>query len=115
MGHLRTAAGEERYREHRRTLPEDAPCALCEERSIQEFTYWRTIPNIFPYDRIASLHHMLVPKRHCIERELNADELSELLDLKEEYCNEHYEHLIESTHHRRSIPAHFHIHAIVAS
>ena len=38
--------------------------------SIEEFNHWRIINNDFPYDNVASVHHMLIPKRE-FRREFN--------------------------------------------
>ena len=75
---------------------------------------WRIIPNDFPYTRIAALHHMVVPKRHVKEDELSQEEWMEYNQLKHSYINDNYEFIIEPTNRKKSIPAHFHIHLIVA-
>ena len=113
MGLLRTELAQRIYTEHRKALAPDAPCALCEEKSLAEFRYWRIIPNLFPYDRIASVHDLLIPKLHCTERDLTDEAKSELLEIKETHCNNHYEYFCEAMHHRKSIPKHFHIHLLV--
>lgn len=115
MGQLRTEEGSRMYQEHRRALPADAPCPLCREVTLQDFQYWRIITNEFPYDRIAAVHHMLVPKRHSTEDTLTDAEERELLELKQGYCNDHYEFLIEATRSKKSIPAHFHLHLLVVN
>lgn len=60
----------------------NAQCALCAKEPIQEFTHWKIVSNNFPYDRIAELHNMIVPVRHCAEEELTQEELTEYASIK---------------------------------
>jgi diadenosine tetraphosphate (Ap4A) HIT family hydrolase len=87
-------------------------CRLCEAETITEFSHWRIIANNFPYDAIAAVHHMLIPTRHTKEAALTPDERAELLQLKEQNLDA-YDFLLESNRHKRSIPAHYHIHLLV--
>lgn len=90
-------------------------CPLCNAESVEEFTHWKIIPNRFPYDRIASIHHMIIPKRHVVENELTKEELDELLQLKQTVLNHHpnnYGHILEAVHKKKSIPEHFHLHLL---
>jgi diadenosine tetraphosphate (Ap4A) HIT family hydrolase len=48
----------ERYQ----SAPKD-PNFMVNAPSIKEYEYWRIIENKFPYDTIAKVHHMLVPKQ----------------------------------------------------
>lgn len=89
-------------------------CGLCEAESLKEFGLWRVIDNRFPYDRVASVSHMIVPKRHVGEKGVTAEEWAELMTIKDEYLHEAYEFFIEATHKKKSIPGHYHIHLIVA-
>jgi diadenosine tetraphosphate (Ap4A) HIT family hydrolase len=88
-------------------------CVLCTKPAIKEFEYWKILPNDFPYDRIAKVHHMIVPKRHTTEPELTADEINELNKIKQEYLFHEYDYVMEAAHRKKSIPAHFHLHLIV--
>jgi diadenosine tetraphosphate (Ap4A) HIT family hydrolase len=113
MSHdFRMTATHEAYEQIKQTGHLDTCCPLCDEVSIKEFTHWRIITNNYPYDAITQVHHMLVPKRHCKEDALTDSERAELLTLKEDDLDE-YDFLLESNRHKRSIPAHFHIHLLV--
>jgi hypothetical protein len=57
---------------------------------------------------------MIVPLRHTKERGLNAEELDELLQIKEEVLNSEYDYLIEAALKNRSIPEHFHLHLVIS-
>jgi len=68
------------------------------------------ITNRFPHDAVLRKHHMLVPKRFfATPREIDQDERAELMDIKEN-LNGEYDGLFENLPHKRSVPAHFHIH-----
>ena len=69
--------------------------------------------NSFPYDLIASTHHMIVPLRHVVEAELSAEELREFAVIKREVVDVGYDNIIEATTKNKSLPAHFHLHLIV--
>lgn len=110
---FRTKEGNAQYDAYRATGVLEKSCVLCERESLHEFTLWRIIENRFPYDRIASVHHMLVPKRHTSEGELTDDERRELYEIKQNSLEE-YQFIIEPTPHVKSIPAHFHLHLVVS-
>src|SRR3989344_1623205 len=114
MGRLRYQKDEKHYKRLQKEGLLEIGCRLCDAVSITEFQYWRIIKNNFPYTRIATLHHMVVPKRHVKEDELSQEEWMEYNQLKHSYINDNYEFIIEATNRRKSIPAHFHIHLIVA-
>lgn len=88
-------------------------CTLCEREPLLEFTYWKVVANHFPYDRVAALHEMIVPKRHTNGSDLTTEELAELSKLKQSVLNERYTFIIEGLPHARSIPGHFHLHLVV--
>lgn len=88
-------------------------CRMCEDETLVEFTNWRIITNLFPYDNIAQTHHLLIPKRHVIEQELTAQEVAELHNLKETKLNDTYTFIFEPLPKQKSIPQHFHLHLIV--
>ncbi|MDP3735238.1 MAG: hypothetical protein Q8R39_02300 [bacterium] len=112
MGSLRTPEGKERYEEYL-SLADLSACPLCGKESIETFQFWKVTENSFPYDLIAKVHHMLVPKRHAVENELTPEELGELAVIKESFVHQHYEWIVEPTHPSKSIPSHFHLHLIV--
>lgn len=88
-------------------------CALCLTETIQQFTYWRIVKNDFPYDAVASLHHMLLPMRHTDGEDLSFEETEELRELKKSILNDDYDILLECLPKAKSIPKHFHLHLLV--
>lgn len=109
---LRTPEQAAAYREYRTNKPAEAPCPLCAAEAIKTFTYWKIIPNRFPYDRIAREHDMIVPLRHVTEDKLSEKERTELTAVKRDYL-QRYDYFIEATSKTKSIPEHFHIHLLV--
>ncbi|MEX0917045.1 MAG: hypothetical protein WDZ90_00755 [Candidatus Paceibacterota bacterium] len=114
MGSLRTIEDEQRYLEYQKTGGLDGECLFCREKGVKEFTYWKVLPNTFPYNKIAKVHDMLAPKRHVTEQELPAEELEEYQALKAGFINTNYEFIFEPTQKKKSIPKHFHLHLIEA-
>ena len=89
----------------------ETDCVLCSEPSIREFSYWRIVPNDFPYDVIAETHHMLLPKRHIQEiHDMTDEEREELIELQEGIDG--YDSLTKNFPHQQSIPTHFHLHLL---
>lgn len=88
-------------------------CGICRDDTIKDFAHWKIIPNLFPYDLIATTHHMIVPKRHVDSKELTNIEKEELETLKETYLNDNYEYFFEVSNSGKSIPGHYHIHLII--
>jgi hypothetical protein len=113
MSYLRTEETERSYEEHKANGHLKNGCVLCKESSLKEFTYWRLIDNKFPYDRVSTVHHMIIPKRHVIETELTESEKDELIALKHDQLNQDYVYIIEALPGMKSIPEHFHLHLIV--
>src|SRR5690349_10650335 len=105
---LRRVASEAAYQEAKKTFPPG--CPLCRMEAIKEFKYWKIIVNEYPYDRIATMHHMLVPLRHVVERELTADERQECVDIKLGYIGDTYEKMLEPSRMRHNIHDHYHLH-----
>jgi diadenosine tetraphosphate (Ap4A) HIT family hydrolase len=89
-------------------------CRFCEASTIYDFTYWRVIPNKYPYDAVADEHTMLVPKRHAVERQLTDEERAELLVIKGSAYAERFTYLLESLHSKTSVMQHYHLHFIKA-
>ena len=108
----RSAALTEKYRQHRESDLFKSGCVLCAAPALKTFTYWKIIPNDFPYDLIAGRHDLIIPLRHVTEEELTAEELAEYRHIKLHEFGE-YQYIIESTLHTKSIPAHHHLHLIV--
>lgn len=112
-GSLRTIDGQQKYDDYRKTLSKDTGCALCEEKPLQSFRYWKILENNFPYDKIASTHHMIVPLRHIQESELTNEELKEFSEIKLNVLNQSYDYTLEASTKNKSIPAHYHLHLVV--
>jgi diadenosine tetraphosphate (Ap4A) HIT family hydrolase len=111
---LRTTETEEAYTRAKAAGALEKGCPLCDEReAIAEFEHWRMVPNLYPYDRIAKVHHMLVSRRHATDAELTEEEQKEFDTIKEEYAQTHYNFMIEPMRKRKSIPAHSHVHFII--
>jgi hypothetical protein len=113
MGELRSEKMLATYLTRLATIAGESDCKLCALPVIESFTYWNIVPNEYPYDLIASTHHMIQPKRHCTAEELTPEELAELQQIKRTYINEHYDMVSESVAHTSSIPSHHHQHLIV--
>ncbi len=112
MHYLRSPDAQKKYKEHQ-ALHKDDPCPLCQGEAIKTFQYWKIMSNLFPYDRIAETHHMILPIRHVTEEYLSEEELDEFLRIKHEYIFEEYEVIIEASGPEKSIPEHHHLHLII--
>lgn len=106
---FRTPEGAQKYRNHRAQKAPDAPCALCDAEAIETFVYWKIIPNRFPYDRIATIHEMVVPVRHATKHALIQEEWGEFSKIKGSRLQE-YDYFIEAANKTKSIPQYFHLH-----
>ncbi len=113
MPSLRTLEGKKAYQEYLAQTPVSGTCPLCEKFALRTFKLWKIVENSFPYDLIAREHHMLVSLRHITESGLTADELRELLEIKNHAIEEDYDWIIEPVHKNKSIPDHFHLHLLV--
>ncbi len=113
MTTLRTVESENKYQEYRKNNLSEL-CPLCIKEPIKKFNHWKIVYNDFPYDRIATVHHMLVPIRHVKEDGLNGEELNEMKYIKENHLmNNDYEFIIEATYKVKTVPSHFHLHLII--
>lgn len=88
-------------------------CGLCKATSIKEFKYWRIIDNRFPWDLIAQIGHIIIPKRHVVYDKLTMAEKKEFDLIKSKYIEKRYEVIAEATNRKKSIPGHFHKHLLV--
>ena len=109
---FRTVKSTKKYLKHLKKRAKGDICPLCRERkTIKKFKYWRIIENDFPYDKIAKIHQMIVPRRHISEDELNKKELDEFKKIKKKHIVKNYDYISEGM--AKSIPNHFHLHLIV--
>lgn len=102
----------EQYQAVREERIGDDSCPLCSRAAMREFTHWKLLENRFPYDRIAKVHHMILPKRHVVEGEITEEEWAEYHTLKSTFIATDYDMIMEGTPRQKSIPAHFHLHLI---
>ncbi len=86
-----------------------------EEKIIREYTHWYIIPNLFPYDNVAEVHDMLVPKRvFGTLSEANNSERREYETICAQLETEgYYDSLIANFSKHRSVCKHLHLHLIV--
>lgn len=83
--------------------------------SMKEWQYWRIIENQFPYDTIASVHHILIPKREFqTVDEANEDETVEIADEIFDWIKKesHYDMILENLPHQQSQPQRLHYHLL---
>lgn len=113
MASLRTKDIEESYQKYIAEGGLEKGCILCGKKSLKDFNYWFISENDFPYGRIASVHHMIIPKRHAVENKLSEKEKGEFKKIKEGYIKQNYEFIMEATDKVKTIPSHFHLHLLV--
>ncbi len=89
------------------------PCGMCREKNVKEFKYWRIIKARFPIDKISTVDHVIMPKRHVSIDKLTAGEKKEFESIKKSYLNKKYDVILEATPRVQSIPSHHHIHLLV--
>lgn len=82
---------------------------------VKEFDNWVIIENDFPYDAVATVHHMISTKRETPFdwKLLNEQEREELQKLREGYIQENYDVVYENLPKGQTIPGHFHLHLLV--
>ncbi|MFZ2149626.1 MAG: hypothetical protein WAV15_00485 [Minisyncoccia bacterium] len=113
MAKFRTDEMEQKYLKYRKDGHMSKVCNLCEKAaSVIEFNHWKIVENIFPWDRIAKIHHMIIPKRHIAYEQLNEEEKNEFDEIKLGHIEPRYEFIMEATTRIKSIPQHFHLHLI---
>jgi len=113
MNGFRTKKGELKYKQRIKEGILEGECRLCIKPSITEFQNWRIVKNNFPYDAIAQIHDMIQSITHLNEDEITDEAWDELIYLKRNYLNEHYEFIIEPTLKMKTIPSHFHPHLLI--
>jgi len=87
---------------------------MCEAPAIKEFEHWKIIENEYPYDAVAKVSHMLVPKRHVHAHVfLNTIERNELeCDVTVEIIGDDYDAMQWNTPKAQTHPSHYHIHLL---
>lgn len=84
------------------------------EKKIAEFKHFFIVENYFPYDTIATKHHMIVSKRNIpldmnLLNDAEKDELEKLKE-KDGYIGKNYDVFFENLPFGRTIPSRFHLH-----
>lgn len=81
---------------------------------LKQFDYWLIMDNLFPYDAIAEVNHMIFPKRKvAFDWDLlSQEERNELEELKKTYISEHYDVLYENLPSGQTKPGYFHLHLL---
>lgn len=114
MGTMRTKEMIKKYEAHKRALDPNVPCELCTKEPLQTFQYWKITDCMFPWDKIAETHHLILPLRHATDLELTAAEWQELHEIKQKHLQAAYEVIAEATNKKKSIPGHWHLHLIIS-
>jgi diadenosine tetraphosphate (Ap4A) HIT family hydrolase len=112
-GTLRNQDSETKYENHIARRHLRTGCALCKNKEIVGFKYWKIITNKFPYDAVAIVHEMLIVKRHTDGTDLTEEEITELLELRAGFLNDNYQYIIEALPNAKSVPGHLHLHLII--
>lgn len=109
---LRTDETWEAYQD--RPKASEHECFLCDMETIEMCRYWFICENQFPYDAVASLHHMLVPIEHVSrETELSPAARRELeLIFMQLNDRDTYDCIMRNFTVGQSHPTHLHYHLI---
>lgn len=116
---LRSHETESRYLEQRKRRVHDPknnpPFEPRIDNAIREFDHWFIIENDFPYDAIATTHHLLFTKRKvAFEWDLlTQEEREELEYLKKEFFNNEYDVFYENLPKGQTLRSHFHLHLLI--
>jgi len=116
MTGLRTHKLHKKYKKYQRASFRPGQCVLCDKvgaKTLKNFRHWRIVRNLFPWNRVAKIQHLIIPKRHAMYPRLNNQERKELEKIKLDYLNNQYDVLAEATPRIQSVPEHFHLHLIV--
>lgn len=109
---LRTPETWKRYQ----NAPKLEGCFLCTESGdiVKRYKFWFIVENAYPYDAVAEIHHMLVPKEHmCNEEGLTeamTDEANEIMEELEEKGV--YDCFMRNLTVAQSHPTHLHYHLL---
>jgi len=112
---LRSADCWKRYQNAPRR--QEGECFMCDSEGyevVQEFQNWLLIENNYPYDAIATVHHLLVPKRHVADiNELTGFEIQERDWLYAKFEKDRqYDFILKNFTIGQSQPQHAHYHLI---
>ncbi len=80
---------------------------------LRGFEYWSIVENLFPYDAVMDVHHLLVPHRKFARTHaMTAAEREELEAIKREIGAD-YHAMIENFPNIQSVPTRLHFHLVV--
>ena len=115
--HYRTAETYAKYKAYHDQADKDDSCLFCTKEPLKEnysFKYWKVLPNDFPYDAVADVHDMIVPKRHfASDFEMTPEERAEFLEIKKDILPVwgKYDSMLENFIRNRNVH-HYHIHLL---
>lgn len=114
MKELRTPKTYDKYQEDKEKGLNDT-CFFCNDsrhKLVKAFEHWLIVENDYPYDAVASVSHIIFPKRHTKIDGLTPEEEIELKSIKSGYMTESkYDYVLEAVA-KTSIPDHTHFHLI---
>lgn len=98
------------------SCPKKDECFLCGVgmKIVTEYKHWYICENDFPYDRVATKHHMLVPREHvAVEERLSQDARFELIKIFWELDRKSgYDAIMRNFERAQSHTAHLHYHLL---
>lgn len=81
--------------------------------SVEDFVHWRIIENSYPYDAIATVHHMLVPRRVFQHpKEMTVEEMLEFSMLENFTLVDTYDFISRNFPANQSAPQRLHYHLL---
>lgn len=82
---------------------------------VKEFKNWVILENKFPYDRVATVNHIIVTKREVVSdwSLLTQEEREEFEKIKADYLMNKYDALLENFPSAQTMPGHFHLHLLI--
>jgi len=112
---LRTPETWERYQNEPRRP--QGTCFMCDANAItivREYSHWLIIENNFPYDAVAEISHLLIPKRHFNFKEtMELEEAQQLKSIEEMAdAEQNYDCILKNFSVGQSQPQHAHYHLI---
>ena len=115
--HFRKKKTQEKYNTYRVNKVKKSACDFCvsepDDKKLN-FVYWKILKNMFPYDRIAEHHELIIPKRHFKnEADMTPEEREELVYIKAHQLakDKKYDFIWENFTHIRSVE-HYHLHLL---
>jgi len=112
MSIFRTPEMEKKYQEFRDSHPVGHTNWNDKSILIKEWYHWKLVNNIFYWDNLLTLDHLLIPKRQFKRFfEMSGIERRELEEIEKELKGK-YESMVTNFVKARSVTNHFHIHLV---